>query len=159
MSQTTVPYHGDCPEIVVMLACNDHRNGLPTGKCDAVQFLTDWQAGAPVLKLDGGPWRCRLIADTDRVWPDGGRYEGVLQFGRLALPWKNATSWVGNWCWEAVTLAVEQAAILVATLCASPRWGLEAAAMELYDAWVAGLQDAGQWEVLLRSEREKREVA
>ena len=142
------------PNVVVMLACNDPDNGVHTGYCDAVELLPRWRDGDPLLKLDGVPWRCQCQAITakERVWCAGTGYEGLLRFGRLRVPYLDAQSWVGNWCWDAVVLHVEHAAILVATLCASPRWGIEEGASVLYDAWQAGLKTAGEWEALLRTE-------
>lgn len=159
-----MPYNIGLNDVVIMLACNDPNNGVHTGRCDAIEILTDWQDSDPLLKLEGAAWRCSLVADTDRVWPDGERFEGILHFGKLSLPWRDAKSYVGNWCWDAVVVPVSDAARLIATLWQSPRWDIEEGEQSLFDAWKArttrpGLTATQQWEVLLRHQTVERGLA
>jgi hypothetical protein len=138
----------DTHSIVLLLACNDPDNGLHTGRCDCIEVLSSW-CDEPLLKLQGSAWRCALLAC------DNGPYEGVLQFGRLRLPWSNAKTWYGNWCWDVVKVPLEAAAHLLATLQQSKWWDVEEGDTCLFEAWRGEKLDKNAWMILLQQTKEQ----
>lgn len=122
--------------VVLMLACNDYRNGVFTGLCDAIKVLPSWRDDL-LLELAGAAWRVR----------DG---QGGLWIGHEHLTVARSKAWYGNWCWNAYEVSLREAARLITALCASPRWDIEAGETHLYNAWRRQDTQAGEWATLLR---------
>ena len=97
--------------IRVSLAVNDGDNGMPQGWVGAVDvgdIGEDLMLESPVW--NGGPTFSRV--DDNRI-----------RVGRFVYPIIGYGFHVGNWCWDAVTMELEQARRLVRNLLA---WGFQA---------------------------------
>lgn len=114
--------------IILHIACNDYRNGLPQHYADAFDFGTD----APLLCLRDG--RVRYRVETS---PNSNKVR-YLHIGRLKVRCLGYSTWVGNWCWDAARVSIDDAARLLAYLQRSGRWTCEEGATKLFRLWHAG---------------------
>jgi hypothetical protein len=82
--------------VFVHLLMND-EHGMDTGRCGAVHFDDDaewaadplvWETSGPVCRVEGGM---------------------LLRFSRHRFPVLGFREWVGNWCWNAVTMSHNEA--------------------------------------------------
>lgn len=90
--------------VTVSLACNDARNGSYVGHTEAVDFDA-WPDGHHI-SLRGR--RLRVVFS--------GRGGKSLRVGRRWFDGDNRARWVGNWCWDAVSMPLAEAKRLVAYL-------------------------------------------
>ena len=123
--------------MLLMLACNDPKNGMHTGRCDSIEILASAKSPDALLELHGDSWRCV----RDGSW---------LKIGHQRLFCAGYKEWVGNWCWDAayVPATIDVARLLVA-LQRSPLWDVEAGDTLLYDAWKKRNLDVQEWQHVL----------
>lgn len=89
----------------VMVACNDHRNGVFAGRAEAFDILDpDGDAAANFMVADGTPIRF----DVE---------DGSIRLGRrFVFPFQAEDPWHGNWRWNRYWLDDDQAARMVRLL-------------------------------------------
>lgn len=114
--------NGSSPRVRVSFACNDPDNGLFDGQVS--MFSVD--AGQNIsIDLDGG--EARLTVGDD--W---------LRFMRQKVKILGGKDWVGNWCWNAYTLSLDDATRLLHAAVASGKYSTTGAngdsACDLSDA-------------------------
>ncbi len=103
----------------VMLCCNDHRNGLFIGRLVAIELLglslahDDFIDGCAVSFL--GDNRIRI---SRRIFTYSGQRE-----------------WVGNWCWNAITMVPLEAKRLLRYLRETGAWHCEEGPTRLFAWW------------------------
>lgn len=78
-------------------ACNSPENGMFVGRFDACQFAF-WDGSE--LTMDCMPTRIR-----DK--------EGILTVGRVKVPHRGCSEWVGNWCWDLWLLLPQNASKVI----------------------------------------------
>lgn len=106
----------------IMLATNDHRNGMPTGRVDALQILD-------VISLEGpipGP-RCLIDPAKRRV-----------RIAGMTYPIEGYAQWVGNWCWDEVRVSDEVAVDILDRLRKTELWTCTEAESAVYGKWERG---------------------
>jgi hypothetical protein len=108
----------------IMLATNDHRNGEPTGHVRALQILD-------VITLDAPepPPTCRIL--TDRRPP-------YVEIDGTLYPIQDYASWVGNWCWDAVTVSDDDAVTILDRLRKTECWSIDEAEHTVFGKWERG---------------------
>lgn len=107
--------------IHIMLAVNDPDNGIETGYVRAIDFddlLSVW-AYDPVMT-------CRCVGNDK------------LRLGRRVFPIQGYTTWVGNWCWDAVSVDIETANAIAEHIRKSGKFSPEQGVIEVWDAWDNG---------------------
>lgn len=99
--------------VFVMFCCNDHRNGMPTGRIDA-------------LEAEGV---CHLVGNAS--YRENGR---SVKIGRFTYPLESGIgAWVGNWCWNGARMQVSVLAALLERL-RQDGWDCEEGAEEIWHA-------------------------
>jgi hypothetical protein len=106
------------------LAVNDHRNGEPTGRIRALDILDviSLEAPEPPPTCVIYPYRTppHLEIDGYPYWIEG------------------YTSWVGNWCWDAVTVSDDDAVDILDRLRKTERWTITEGERGVYGKWKRG---------------------
>ena len=108
----------------IMLATNDHQNGQPTGRVDALQILDIISLEAPDPPPD-----CV-------IYP----YQKPPHFEIDGAPYciVGYASWVGSWCWDAVTVSDDDAVDILDRLRKTERWTITEADPTVYRKWERG---------------------
>lgn len=101
--------------IRVMLACNDHRNGVFTGRLEALQFEAKDGSRVEIYLADRPP---RVV---HHEFKDG----EYLRVGHVVVQCHGWDTWVGNWCWDETIVGLSAARVLLADILASGTFGLE----------------------------------
>lgn len=121
------------PKFIVMLACNSPDNGAMQGVCDQIQVELRCELD-PLIHVEGGEWSEgfeELIGPLFEYTAAGFRIAGA-EF-KATQP----THWVGNWCWDAVTMTAAEVARLLTHLRNNSQWSLIEAGAEVYAAFGA----------------------
>ena len=93
----------------VMFACNDHRNGMASGRCAGVHV---WSDGS-LIELDADDLNGPVFRWEHR---DG---HVRARVGRRLFPIEgHPQSWVGNWCWDSCAMRLSVLKELLAHLVA-----------------------------------------
>lgn len=106
----------------IMLAVNDPDNGCHSGYLRAVDFddlLSVWAYDNAMT--------CRYISDHK------------LRIGRRVFPIQGYTTWVGNWCWDAISVDYDTANAIAEHIRNSGKFSPEQGVIEVWDAWDNGL--------------------
>lgn len=106
------------PHVELMLCCNDHRNGMHTGRVDGADLM---YGGDIALALRGRPLTCKLMGD-------------ILQIGHVKVQPITYQTWVGNWCWDSAKLSLDDAA-RVLTYLRKRAWDCEMGYKALWDIY------------------------
>jgi hypothetical protein len=112
--------------VYLMIAVNDADNGAFTGRARGFNF--DYPGSADIaLSLENNDWNgdmvCRRVgADRLRI---GRRVFSILSYG----------TWIGNWCWDGVTVENHVAQAIAEYLRATGKWHPDMGYAELWDAW------------------------
>lgn len=115
---------------VVHLLLNDPSNGVPTGRCDGVEFAfpTGDEISLSLYTEPGPEAAVRAVEGVAHLVLGGKRYRIVGHRG-----------WVGNWCWDAVRMEPAVALRLLEDLRADAgRWCVEMATGDLMERWQQG---------------------
>jgi hypothetical protein len=83
--------------IHVDFACNNPDNGNPVGKFHMMQVRAgdiDMEFEGPCYQSDG------IRFNSDR---------GTTRVGRIKVNALSYKSWVGNWCWDSITVSLKDA--------------------------------------------------
>lgn len=116
--------------VYLMFAVNNPEDGVDTGRARAFNFN---YRGDPeiALELESTYWDgaivCRMIG-KDR-----------LRIGRRVFPVLGHSTWVGNWCWDGVTVENHVAQAIAEHLRSTGKWSPCAGYEELWDAWESGV--------------------
>ena len=114
----------------IMFCCNDHRNGMATGKVDTIkfgigrgnfEFGTDW-CDDQELTIQGPEITFR--------WIDANHFK-LSRWKHRCL---GSRQWVGNWCWDACFVATHTVRE-VATMLRNRRWSPEEGSEILWNWW------------------------
>lgn len=100
--------------VYVMFACNAPESGAFTGRVDQIEI---GDADLKLVCASARGWRMREDGDTVRVARE--RFATRGDWGH----------WVGNWCWDGVTMPIAEARRLAEHLLAGG-WDLEEAVTE-----------------------------
>ena len=92
------------PLATVSFCCNDGRNGVCLEKFSDVEFTCYDDS---IVSLHGPETSVLLV--TDEGPP-------VVVVGDSPYPYLTSQSWVGNWCWDAVTMDLSHARALLGWL-------------------------------------------
>jgi hypothetical protein len=111
-------------EIQIMMATNDPDNGNFTGRCDAIDIAAP---GAEIVM--------ELRSDRPLSVTRLGRRN--LRLGHTSQRILGYSTWVGNWCWDMVTVDVRTAVKIINYL-RQRGWQCEAGERELYDLYTDG---------------------
>jgi hypothetical protein len=114
-------------ETVVISLCTNDEHGIDTGRVAAIHI------GNGALELAWGEIGSEprySMARTDKGY--------LLRFGRKHFPALGKTDWYGNWCWTAVPMLAEDAAIFLNHLSTEDRWHCEGGWCDLSDAYCDG---------------------
>ena len=122
----------------LMLCCNNPDNGLFAGKVSDIHIeLPNGES----VQLNGSPIRVSFIAQTE------------IRIGRTRAVMLNCREWVGNWCWDLVTVSGGSARI-IANYLKSMGWSCQLAPTELYNRWLeAEPIEAEEWNLFLEDNR------
>jgi hypothetical protein len=112
---------GNTP-IRVQLCCNSHRNGMFRGRLSDIVF-----GDCELISLYLPNVRIRYLDDGKRIAIAGKKWR---VFGHR--------EWVGNWCWNMVTMRLADAVSLLNHLRSVKGAGCEVAEESLYATWGAG---------------------
>ena len=103
-----------------MAACNDWRNGDPTGKFEHSEVTREPYGCVVELEhmettVDYKSSRIdHTCGDPACVSPAHlRRLPAILRVGRLTVPCFGHTSWLGNWCWDGFSVSEESAAKII----------------------------------------------
>lgn len=113
-----------------LLSVNDGNNGLPTGHIDGVDVMGE---EGDVLELRACVWppsRC----------PRFTRGDGWVRISRRKFPILGYKEWVGNWCWDAVSMGAADGAELLNYL-RELGWHCEGGISPYFEQWESG----GKW--------------
>src|SRR5690349_14173418 len=102
--------------VQVMLACNDPDNGNFAGECDTIEI-------PDLITVEGPALKCQFI--------DDGRWLRLEDQGFMI---RSHATWVGNWCWDQVTMSLAEAGRLLRWL-HERDWTCTEAEAGLFDAW------------------------
>lgn len=91
----------------VSFACNDPRNGVFTGRVDAIELESLYRVGSEPWDASFELTHCESLAFT----VDDKR--GLFRIHRLWFPYLSSRSWFGNWCWDAFVIERRYARILL----------------------------------------------
>lgn len=114
--------------VVVMLAVNDPQNGNFAGDCISVDI-------SDVIRVGGDEAALPVAFVHDRS--ASANLGGVLVIETERYRYWNYRGWVGNWCWDAARMKVEDVAKLLEQL-RSAHWTCVEAESALFDAWKTG---------------------
>lgn len=107
----------------IMLAVNNPDNGVHSGYLRAVDFadlLSVWAYDNAMT--------CRLeTIGVDRI-----------RIGRRRFPILRYSTWVGNWCWDAVLVDGNVANAIAEHVRKSGKFHPEMGVSEIWDAWESG---------------------
>lgn len=108
----------------ILLATNDHRNGQPTGTVGALEIpdVISLEAPHPEPPCVIYPYRT-----PPHVEIEGAPY-AILGYA----------SWVGNWCWDAVTVSDDDAVDILDRLRKTERWTITEGAHAVFGKWKRG---------------------
>lgn len=109
--------------ISLMVACNDHRNGVFAGEADLIELGTRHSDDVHIA-LDGPTTRFREFADAVKI-------------GRRKFPVLGGKEWVGNWCWNEYFVTPEVAAKVLNHL-RTIGWSRNEWTEEFGDKWESG---------------------
>ena len=90
-------------KLQVMLAVNDHKNGLHMGEVDCIEV-------EDILVIEGPPVSCS--SNGYKLELLDGQYYNL----------KGYQTWVGNWCWDCAWLESIHVAKMVNHLLENKRW-------------------------------------
>lgn len=114
----------------IMFCCNDHRNGMATGKVDTIkfgigrgnfEFGTDW-CDDHELTIHGPEVTFRWIGANN------------FKLSRRKFYCVGSKAWVGNWCWDACFVKT-QTVREVAKILKRREWSPESGSEILCDWW------------------------
>lgn len=108
----------------VMVCCNDYRNGNPTGRFESLEIFDCELTGLPMT------FSCEDRHHRER---NSGTGDMTARFGRLTVPALSYKSWVGNWCWDAVSVRLIYAVRIWNHLVSTGNWHCEGGPCELFD--------------------------
>lgn len=77
------------------LLCVNGDQGIPTGHVEKIDFMGE--SGETALELDSCIWP---PSDCPRF----SRIENAVRISRRKFPILGYRSWVGNWCWDCITV-------------------------------------------------------
>lgn len=106
----------------ILLATNDHRNGQPTGRVRALEIPDVISLEAPTPPPVG------------YIRPVSMR----LRIAGWSYPVLAHASWVGNWCWDAVTVSDQDAVDILDRLRKTERWTCVEAERAVFGKWQRG---------------------
>lgn len=111
----------------VNVLCNDGRNGLFTGRAEAIEF--DFPSARP----GGEGLRVSMVSPGITVKVDSARMK--LCIHRVWVPFVGEREWYGNWCWNRYLLRRPRALQLLHLLCRSGHWDLDEADSRFASWW------------------------
>ena len=118
--------------LLVMVDCNDYRNGAFTGRVEHVH-VTDPADHEILVEL----YACRVpYLRHETVVQPTRSMAGVVQLGKEHYQVRSWKAWVGNWCWNGGLMVPAEAERLATDLLAR---GFEP------ESWV---EDGPIWEIL-----------
>lgn len=112
--------------VTLMLAVNDYR-GNPAWRIERVNLRGD---GDTTMDLSAGIWppsRC----------PKFTRGDGWIRISRRKFAVGSYTTWVGNWCWDAVRITFP-VAVEIVTYLRDLKWHMEGGDCRLGELWESG---------------------
>jgi len=114
-------------KLCISLACNDPRNGNPTGYVDAIQVRPDGDIES-IMQLVGGRLSLRMFHSANSKKPR------EIKIGHIILRIHSYSTWVGNWCWDEASADTDQVERLLAYL-QRRGWTCEQGESTLYEKW------------------------
>ena len=111
----------------ISLACNDPRNGNPTGYVDAIQVRPAGDIES-LMQLVGGRLSLRMFYSANSKKPR------EIKIGHIILRIHSYSTWVGNWCWDEASADTDQVERLLAYL-QRRGWTCEQGESTLYEKW------------------------
>lgn len=100
---------------LVHIACNDYRNGNFCGRLEAVQYNE--------LELV-----CAAGSVAISFLP-----QQRVRISRRVFEYVGRKAWVGNWCWDAISMPKKEAHRLIGYLREAGRWQCEGGPVRLCD--------------------------
>lgn len=110
-----------------LLLVNDGANGCPTGHIEGVDFMGD---GEVRLELRDGVWP---PSRSPRFTP----LDQAVRISRRTFPILGYRTWVGNWCWDAVSMRADIGADLLNYL-RDLGWQCEGGISPYFEMWSKG---------------------
>lgn len=129
-------------EYLIDVAHNDHRTGLPSGYCDAIELkYKGWKDGSPSCRINYG--RC-VFREIKSMKKNLERF----QFSTVRVHMRMAQFHYGNWCWDEYIIAEGE---LIRVLMAVWRtFSMDEAPTEIFECWERNGFDAREFLRLLR---------
>lgn len=123
--------------LLVYLALNDPRNGMPSGYVQMIA-VRPWSDRDAALALDccRGDW-----SPVGRILP----IQQKVRISRKVYPILSYRPWAGSWYWVEVTMAVEVGLSLLNDLRASGHWQLDSGLANWWDRWESGEPFDSDW--------------
>lgn len=129
-------------KLCIMLCCNNPDNGMFEGY---VESITIELACGESIKLNGPRVK---VSEKAAALSDGRRFE-LIKIGRVTARKFAGASWVGNWCWDSVTINSEKARQVINYL-KKREWLVECSPVAFYDRWKeAGEITLDEWPVFV----------
>lgn len=122
------------PRISAAFCCNDWRNGNFTGRVTNIELQVGNETGLELACEESYPSRCPEF----RFDGDGEPSDKYIAISGKRFPASGYRTWVGNWCWDAVTMDAITAADLLNFLRSSGKWQAEGGIVRLGDQWESG---------------------
>lgn len=115
--------------IILSVCINDSRNGMPTGRLRAVDFLECRLGGALCSEYNRWHPACHIEFGADRK---------QLVIGQRSYPVHGHITWYGNWCWDAVAVDLPTLQQIVEHLHSLKKFDVDEAPTEFFHAWEDG---------------------
>lgn len=107
--------------IHVNICVNSHKNGMPLYRLDGLS-IDDFIQLEPIDR----PLRCKRVGNNH------------LRIGKNIYRIYGYGTWVGNWCWDAVTVDVEVAQQILEYVRSTEHYNCFEAEISLFEAWDNG---------------------